>query len=560
MKIDYSVKTDVLIIGAGGAGIKASIKAAENDAQVLLVTKCSFGRTGATFYPGTIGWGMNAILFPGDSVDHFTEEIIDAAAGTVDKKLARILAEQCTDRFHELEGYGLKFNQKADGTYNGVIPCFGKRMRGSATYGLDIIRKTLWEQLMVRGVEVRTGIHIISLVVDNGVCLGAVGIDEQDDYMFIQAKSVIISTGGACGIYKYSLATDEQTGDGYIMALDAGARTVNMEFIQFIPGITWPVKKMLFQEKNLDTFPSFTNKNGEDILTKYLPKDITIEECLIERAKHGPFSTATISRYVDIAMYEEWRIGNATKTGGIHLQYAPKVLSDDRWVITKWLEWMQSKGIDVVGQGFDMIPHAQCFNGGIYIDENCSTGIKGLFAAGETAGGPHGADRLGGAAMAGTQVFGAIAGTSAAKWAKESVWSEVSFADIETRFEAKVDSKQGGMVHIPECMEEIRNIMWECAAIARNEERCINGLSKIKAIESRFNPLAYSENGKEMREAMTLYSYIKLAKMLLEIIKFRKESRGPHYRIDYPVPDKEFEGMIAVKEMDGGFSFEILKT
>jgi succinate dehydrogenase/fumarate reductase flavoprotein subunit len=413
---------------------------------------------------------------------------------------------------------------------------------------------------MVRGVEVRTGIHIISLVVDNGVCLGAVGIDEQDDYMFIQAKSVIISTGGACGIYKYSLATDEQTGDGYIMALDAGARTVNMEFIQFIPGITWPVKKMLFQEKNLDTFPSFTNKNGEDILTKYLPKDITIEECLIERAKHGPFSTATISRYVDIAMYEEWRIGNATKTGGIHLQYAPKVLSDDRWVITKWLEWMQSKGIDVVGQGFDMIPHAQCFNGGIYIDENCSTGIKGLFAAGETAGGPHGADRLGGAAMAGTQVFGAIAGTSAAKWAKESVWSEVSFADIETRFEAKVDSKQGGMVHIPECMEEIRNIMWECAAIARNEERCINGLSKIKAIESRFNPLAYSENGKEMREAMTLYSYIKLAKMLLEIIKFRKESRGPHYRIDYPVPDKEFEGMIAVKEMDGGFSFEILKT
>jgi len=560
MKLKYTVKTDVLIIGAGGAGIKAAIKASEAGADVLLVTKCSFGHTGATFYPGTIGWGMNAILFDDDSADYFLEEILDAGAGTADKNLAKILADQCTDRFHELEEYGLEFSHNADGSYNSVIPCFGKRMRGSATYGIDKIRKAFWGQLMKHNVTVRSGVSIISLMVQNGVCVGAIGIDEMQEFMFIRAKSVILTTGGACGIYKYGLATPEQTGDGYVMALDAGAKVVNMEFIQFIPGITWPVKKMLFQEKNLDTMPLFTNRYGEDILKKYLPPEITVEECLIERAKHGPFSNATISRYVDIAMYEEWRFGNALDSGGIHVQYDKKVLKDDRWVIVKWLEWMQSKGIDVVGKGFDMIPHAQCFNGGIYIDENCSAGVKGLFSAGETSGGPHGADRLGGAAMAATQVFGAIAGTSAAKWAKDNQWAPVSISDVEEHLLSGFDKKQGGIVDIAAYMAEIRDIMWECGAIVRSEERSDKGLRRLADMERTFNPIRHFTDGVDVKKAAELRSYFKLAKMLLEIMKIRKESRGPHYRIDYPAADNRFEGMIAVSSENDSFSYELIKV
>ena len=144
MKISYRTETDVLVIGSGGAGIKAAIKAAESGAGILLVSKQAFGRTGATFYPGTPGWGMQAVIHEGDSEDYFLEEILEAGAGTADPALARILADQSTAAFHELESYGLRFGQYEDGRYKGVIPCFGKRLRGSSTLGIDKIRRAMW--------------------------------------------------------------------------------------------------------------------------------------------------------------------------------------------------------------------------------------------------------------------------------------------------------------------------------------------------------------------------------------------------------------------------------
>lgn len=559
LKIEYECKTDVLIIGGGGAGIKSAIKAAENGAEVLIVSKFPFGRTGATFYPGTPGWGMNAILFEGDTADHYYEEVLEAGAGTANPKLARILADECTDRFRELEEYGLEFSKDPEtGQYNGVIPCFGKRMRGSSTYGMEKIRNTMWTQLKKLNVATRTGINIISLVMEGDTCVGAVGFDELSHVVFFRAKAVILCTGGGCGIYKYSLATPDQTGDGYMLALDAGARLTNIEFIQFIPGLTWPVKKLLFQEKNLDTMPTFTNRDGEDILKKYLPSNITVEDCLIERAKHGPFSNATISRYVDIAMYEEWVKGLALDSGGIHVHYSPKVLEDKRWVIESWLSWMKDRGVDPVGQGFDMVPHAQCFNGGIYISEDAGTGVPGLFAAGETAGGPHGADRLGGAAIAATQVFGARAGVSAAKFAAGRTHSQLDFSDAETAVNDRYSKVGGGIIDIKKAFEEIREIMWRTAAIVRNEDRCREGINQINKIEESFNPMAHFEKGSQIRNVSELSSYITLGKSLLELISFRKESRGPHYREDYPETNDDYRGMATLSKKDGEVKMEFI--
>ncbi len=560
LKVEYECKTDVLIIGGGGAGIKSAIKAAENGAEVLIVSKFAFGRTGATFYPGTPGWGMNAILFDGDTTDYYYDEILEAGAGAADRKLSRILADECTDRFRELEKYGLVFPKDAKGEYNGVIPCFGKRKRGSTTYGMDKIRNVMWTQLKKHHVEVRTGITIISLVKDGDNCVGAVGFDELSHLVFFKAKAVILCTGGGCGIYQYSLATPDQTGDGYMLALDAGARLTNLEFIQFIPGLTWPVKKLLFQEKNLDTFPVITNRNGEKILKKYLPPNITVEECLLERARHGPFSNATISRYFDIALYEEWLQGLTLDTGGIHVQYSPKVLEDKRWVIETWLKWMNGRGVDPVNQGFDLVPHAQCFNGGIYISKDAATGVPGLFAAGENAGGPHGADRLGGAAIAATQVFGARAGQAAAGFAAKRTHSGLSLADAEAVIAERYHKTDGGLVDIKKSMDEIRKIMWRNAAIVRNEARCKNGLDQIKRIEEAFNPMAHFEKGEQIRNVSELSSYLNLAKSLLELISFRKESRGPHYRDDYPENDKNYRGMSLLSKKAGEIKIDFAKA
>ncbi|HHW31394.1 MAG TPA: FAD-binding protein [Clostridiaceae bacterium] len=561
LKVEYECTTDILIIGGGAAGIKAAIKAVESGAEVLIVSKFPFGRTGATFYPGTPGWGMNAIIFEGDSADYYYEEILEAGAGAANRSLARILADECTARFHELEDYGLEFSKDPlTGEYNGVIPCFGKRKRGSSTYGMDKIRNVMWTQLKKLNVSVRTGINIISLVMDGETCVGAVGFDELSHVVFFRSKAVILCTGGGCGIYKYGLATPDQTGDGYMLALDAGARLTNLEFIQFIPGLTWPVKKLLFQEKNLDTIPTFTNRNGEDILKKYLPSNISVEHCLIERAKHGPFSNATISRYLDIAMYEEWLKGLAFDSGGIHVHYSPKVLEDKRWVITAWLNWMNERGVDPVGQGFDMIPHAQCFNGGIYITEDAGTGVPGLYAAGETAGGPHGADRLGGAAIAATQVFGARAGLYAAKYAAGRTHSQLSIKDAEASVYDRYQKKGGGIVDIKKAFEEIREIMWRNGAIVRNEVRCREGLAQISRIESAFNPMAHFEKGCQIRNVSELCSYIELGKCILQLIAYRKESRGPHYRDDYPEMNDAYRGMATIYKKEGEIKIDFIRA
>ncbi|MBT3319612.1 MAG: FAD-binding protein [Clostridia bacterium] len=558
MKIKYSIDTEVLVIGSGGGGIKASIEASELGTDVLLVSEKKFGTSGSTFYPGVPGWGMCCVLYDSDSESEYLSEILEAGSGAADPKLSKILTENATQRFRDLEGYGLQFAKISEDEYASCIPCFGKNKRGATTYGLNKIRKVMWQQLMSRGVNVRNGVTVVSLVVRDGVCAGAVVIDETDNFCFIKAKSTVLATGGACGLYKYSLATNEQTGDGYLMALEAGARLINLEFIQFIPGITKPVSKTLFQEKNLDTFPKITNRNGKEFLYDYLPDGVSMEKCLTQRAKHGPFTNVDASRYMDIAMIEEWRAGRAFAEGGLHMQYPKEVLTDKRHAITSWLDWMSGMGIDVVGEGFDILPHAQGFNGGVYIDENAGAGVRGLFAAGETAGGPHGADRLGGAAIAATQVFGKIAGQSAAKHAKGTEHSDVSTEYAEQYMSQLLQTNGGGVVDIGEATARIKEIMWNCGSLVRSEERSKEGLSKLEQIEKSFSPLMHFESGADIRKVSKLRSLIKIGKLLLNIMDYRKESRGPHYRIDYPDIEEEFRGAIVSKYKDGQISLELI--
>lgn len=540
MKIAYRTRTEVLIIGMGGAGIKAAIKASETGSSVLLVGQYALGRTGATFYPGTPGWGMQSIVHEGDSESNFYNEIIEAGAGMADPALARILAEQCTNAFHELESYGINFEKDPKGQYRSVIPCFGKRLRGGSARGIDKIRQALWLKLQQCQVTIRHGITVIQLIKHEGVICGALALDEHAELFVIEAKAVVLATGGACDLYTYALATPDVSGDGHILALDVGASLVNMEFIQFIPGIVWPVQKKLFQEKNLDTCPLLTNRFGEAVLEQYLPEHVSVSECLNERAKHGPFTTADISFYFDVALYEEIRKGHARSSGGIHLEYNPSVRTDDRWVIQSWLSWMDSMGVDPVSAGFDLVPHAQCFNGGILIDEQTQTGIPGLFAAGEVAGGPHGADRLGGAAIAATQVFGAIAGTESAQFAQKQSFSTVSDRQVLHRLSfEESNGRTFPQRPLTEIKTDIQNTMWRCGAIVRSQTRSDEGLAMIDEIRKTFHPLQYFGNIRERKESFRLNHMIRLAGILLDIMSQRSESRGPHYREDAPFMNPE---------------------
>ena len=242
----------------------------------------------------------------------------------------------------------------------------------------------------------------------------------------------------------------------------------------------------------------------------------------------------------------------------MHMQYSASVLEDKRHSITSWLEWMGTKGIDVVGEGFDMLPHAQGFNGGIYIDENASAGVPGLFAAGETAGGPHGADRLGGAAIAATQVFGKIAGASAADYAQKAKTTDADAMFAQECMNKIIATQGGGIADIDAAMEQIKTIMWDCGSIVRSAEQLKKGIEKIKAIEKSFSPMEHFDKGIDIKKVPKLRSFIKISKLLLTLMDYRKESRGPHYRTDFPEVSDKYTGAIATTLKDGQTKLDLI--
>lgn len=558
MKLPYIQDTDVLVIGMGGAGTKAAIEAAKAGVDVTLCGKKKFATSGATFYPTLQNFGgMTAVTRRdmGDSEEQLLKEILSVGDGMVDENVAKVLVEGCTPAFRALEEeYGLPFLRDSDGNYATVVCCFGQHERGGST-PMPLFKKAMEDKLVETGVHLRENVDVAALVMHENRCCGAVAIDEKGELIYLRAKATVICTGGGCGIFKYSLATEDLTGDGYILALDAGASLVNMEFIQFIPGLTWPVEKFLFQQKGLDTMPELKNRFGEDFLAPYLPENVSREACLVERAKHGPFSTVGEGRFFDIAMYEEWRKGNAFDSGGLLLKYPESIRQDKRHYIVSMLNWLEEYGVDSIQKGFHLIPHAQGFNGGIHIKENAGTDIQGLYAAGEVAGGPHGADRLGGNALCASQVFGGIAGNQAAKYAQTMKMPNVDAEEAFQQMRRRLENQDGGIVDVEACMRCIRDIMWKDGAICRSEERCEEGLKEIARIEKTFDPMQHLSEDMDGRGAVSLYSYIQLAKVLLSVMNERKESRGPHYRLDYPEKDPKYGTYISVMKRDGEIVF-----
>lgn len=551
MKIAYTTDCDVLVIGAGGAGIKAAIKAAEAGAEVLLVNKFQVGISGSTFYPRLKSWGMNSVTNPqlGDSEEQFLKEILESGQGAADPQVAKKLVEESTPVRKELaQEYGLHFQVDPEtGRYYSVIPCFGKIERG-ASCSMAEFKTAMWQRMMRAGVTVRTGIDIADLVTVDGVVCGALGFDEKGEFFHIRAKAVFLGTGGADAIYQYSLATPDQTGDGYVMAFEAGAQLMNMEFIQFIPGITWPVRKFLFQEKPLDTFPELTNALGDHFLANYLPADVTAEACYTERAKHGPFSNVGEGRYFDIALFEEWRKGNAFPDGGLEIRYPESILADRRFYIRNALAWLNEYGIDPVGKGMHLLPHSQCFNGGVRIDPQAATTLPGLFAGGESAGGPHGADRMGGNALAGSQIFGGIGGTNAAIFARKTCFADVPEEKLLSGFEQHMSSGNGRQTGLDEAIREVRSLMWDNASIVRSKERVQAARERLAAVEENFDAMAHFSAGSGVRNALGLHSYLRLAQIMLTAMEQRKESRGPHYRLDHPGEDPAYHGFITLEK------------
>ncbi|MCI8514676.1 MAG: FAD-binding protein [Lachnospiraceae bacterium] len=531
-----NTRTDVLVIGAGGAACRAAIAAADAGAQVMLATKKTIGKAGATTVPVAEMAGYNAAdpTVPKDVEKHY-EDIVAAGGGAADERLAALLAEKAPETIDTLESWGVEF-EKENGGYYVFQSCFSRWPRTHVIkgHGEPIVRAMAKQIALRTGIRVMEHITITELILEDGMCRGAAGWRKSEsgewESVRIFAGAVILATGGACQAFERNMNPNDVSGDGYALGEAAGARFTNMEFMQSGIGFSHPIVNM-FNAYLWLGLPKLTNRDGETFLEKYLPKEWTPAEVMREHRKHFPFSSSDGSRYLEISVQKELLAGNGTDHGGVYADLRNMTddyvasLPDDCGIHHMWYlakDFMKARGVDLLTDVPEIACFAHAINGGLKIDENASTTVPGLYAAGETAGGPHGADRLGGNMMVTCQVFGAIAGESAAEWAKKNPPAETKKTSEQDVLWKKVDADA--------MLAKLKAVNQKKLLICRREEGLKDILANAANLQTELDK-AGTDN-RIHPENFRLQSLITSTRLMAEAALARKESLGSHYRED----------------------------
>lgn len=530
--ISKYIDTQILVIGAGGAGIRAAVTAADKGKDVLLINETEVGDSGSTFYPLSYEWGM---LFAEDEEDAeiFYQEIVSASGECMNKKLARNLAYDSREAYLQMCEEGISFVPM---NKIGIVGCFGKKSRGA--FGCDreeIIRAQKRALSKRNNIKIRSDLSVVSLLIQNKICYGAAAIDKEGSLQVIYAKAVVMACGGGEGLYEFGASYGNLNGGGYAMAARHGARLVNLEFIQFVHGSVRPVRGINYYPFSYDELPEVYNARMEKCLQNYLPPDVSEEECLLAHAKHGPFSTDSKGKYLEYAM-----VGEYQKGAGVGLLVIPdkEIVHKERYRL--WNEFLKKYSLDAAS-GMLLFPFAQGFNGGIMLHDDLTTDIKGLFACGESAGGCHGPNRMGGLCILATQVFGKAAGKAAADFSDSVQPERPDAEECESLLQREFGQEKTETLRDPvDLMKKIRHVMQTYACLHRSEEGLSEALKEIEEIY--IQPLEHLGE-----ESAASYFRVKnaadAARLILYSMILRKESRGCHDRIDYPERDAEQTAM-----------------
>ncbi len=539
-KVDTILNCDVLVIGGGGAGIKAALEAAKSGKKVILAVQSTICTTGSTFYRNSPEWG---IMFAQDEKDteDFYREILNAADGCVNEKLVWKMAQHSCESFDELVGYGLKFRHLSD---LGVITCFGKKLRGAVLVDLDQAIKSLVSQIKKHSnIHLVENVGICELIVSDGVVVGAIGFHSDGRLVAFSASAVVLACGGAENIYQYTYSSGNLSGSAYAMAARHGARIVNLEFIQFINATVAPVKGLNYYQYVFATQPEVVNLLGETFLQKYLPDGCTVEECLTLRGSHGPFTTADNSKYFDLSVVDEWEKGN-----GLGVVIKPDVSRLEQQRFDHWRAFLQKSGHSL-DEAMTIFPHCHAFNGGVLMSSSVTTDIPGLFACGESAGGCHGPNRMGGNSMLATQVFGKLAARNAVAFERTGP-GHVTEKTILKALESGCDTGVQNKLDPKNVMQEIKSVMQRKAFLRRSAKGLLEGCATLNELSKLFNPLDCMNNGNPAYAFQT-YNALCSAKLVLAAMLGRNETRGGHNRIDFPQKKENLSDMQYVKFENG---------
>lgn len=546
------IETQVLVIGGGSAGLSAAVKAKEQGVDVTLLFKK--GGNNTVLAAG----GHSAVLnIPGndDTLQKHYTDTIASGQGLSSANLVKIFVEKAPQAIEEIMKWGVLFYRDDRGDLRlfrsgGHSESRSIRCEGGNTYQLY---RVMYNKVKSYGIKIISNITVnVLLKYDNQVC-GAIGINDKGELVVIKALAVILATGGLGQMYLNTTNSAGITGEGYILGLEAGAVLRDMEFIQFIPtSFVYPecLKGQIVNDTLRGEGAVLLNRNHERFMSKYSPKKMEMD------------TRDIVAR----SIYQEIIEERGTLNHAVYL--------DARHVDKKSLmESLSSAkrllniGIDPSKMLIEVAPSSHFCCGGIEVDENCYTGVPGLWSVGEVTGGIHGANRLGANALTENLVFGNIAGVNSGIWAKgfkktcphipsyiiKEYINRSSLINMTSQKSDEIDSIHEELDIIE---SKIKQVLWQSAGIIRKQETLESGIESLSQIEQHLQQIKRSKGiGTILPLCQRLSKACLLGKIILKMAELRKESRGTHYRSDYPLERTGNPESIKVEYISGKLNY-----
>lgn len=592
-------RCDVLIVGSGGAALRAAIAAKESGPRlrVLVATKGEVGKSGVTATACSDRMAFHATLpttEPGgpDAWRYHADDVYRIGGYVSDGDLAELLAQNAAAAFADLDRWGVPFARKPDGTPDQFVTDGSQFARACYTgpYTANHIEQALVRQIRQRPIDLLEHTMVAELLPSkDGRIAGALAVDQRTgEQTLIRAKAVVLATGGAGSAFAVNVFPEGMTGDGYAMAFRAGAELVNLEFIQI--GLSSVKTKLACSGSMMRAIPRLVNDQGKEFLADYFPQGTPwsrINEVLFAKGASWPVSQRDPSHVIDIAVYYEMAAGRKVYLDyrANPIGYDPAILSGmaQRWyceikgvdpndpkamdtplkrlraINAPAVQWLAERGVDLVaGDLLELAPAIQHFQGGVKIRTRGETTVPGLYAAGETAGGQHGANRPGGNALMDSQVFGKISGQSAAAEAQGlGAWPEPDRAALSRAqsWLADMVPDGGNRPSAADVRARCQAIMSRIASVVRVQERLVQGEAELKTLAAKSFALSTPA---ELAYGIETANMLTAGRLVAAAAKERVESRGPHLMFaqygdlePLPLDNARWNRYIVVKNVGG---------
>ena len=552
---------DVVVIGAGGAGLRAAIEASAMGVRTALICKSLLGKAHTVMAEGGIAAALGNVWKEDNWKVHFRDTM---RGGKLLNhwRMAQIHAQEAPDRVLELEEWGALFDRTKDGLI--LQRDFGGHRYARLAHvgdrtGLEMIR-TLQDHAVHRGIDVFMETTMFRLLTEDGRVSGAIGYDRQKgELALFHAKAVVLATGGVGKAWKVTSNSWEYTGDGFAMALEAGAELIDMEMTQFHPtGMVWPtsVRGLLVTEGVRGDGGTLKNANGERFMFKYIPEFFKAETADNEAEADRWYEDKTNRRTPDLlprdevarAINAEVKAGRGSPHGGVFLDIASRRSAEyiKRRLPSMYHQFMQLAGVDITKEAMEIGPTLHYIMGGVRVDpDSTQSTVPGLFAAGEVAAGMHGANRLGGNSLSDLLVFGRRAGLYAAEYAKRlarmPLLDEQQVSRRSQEILAPLERRGGENPYALHA--ELTDTMQDLVGIIRTADELRQALTRIDSLRTRAARCAVASGrvyNPSWHLALDLRTMLLCSEAVTRSALLREESRGGHTRDDYPKPDPDW--------------------